>query len=66
MIALDQLNFVGYNISDGEIKPNMEKVKAIQNAKPPKTEKQVRSFLGMVWISSKIYSKFFAVSSFTY
>ena len=40
------------------IKPQLEKVKAISELKPPKTEKGVRGFLGMIGHYSKFILRF--------
>lgn len=58
MLAFNQLDFVGHQISQGQINPNPEKVKAIHEASPPKTKKQVRAFLGMVGYYRKFIPNF--------
>ena len=46
--AKETLDYLGYTISQKGIKPITKKVEAILNIAPPKTRKQLRSFLGMV------------------
>ena len=46
--AKETLDYLGYTISQKGIKPITKKVEAILNIAPPKTHKQLRSFLGMV------------------
>ena len=42
-----QLNYLGHIISDDGISVDSDKVAAVQNMQPPKTIRDVRSFLGM-------------------
>lgn len=42
------MEFLGYEVGNGELKPVADKVKVIIEAKRPETKKQVRSFLGMI------------------
>ena len=46
--AKETLDYLGYTISQKGIKPIAKKVDAILNIAPPKTRRQLRSFLGMV------------------
>ncbi|KAL4001114.1 caldesmon [Sarotherodon galilaeus] len=46
--AQEEVKYLGYIVGHGQIKPQVEKVKAIQTIPRPKTKKQVRSFLGLV------------------
>ena len=48
LFAKTELDYLGYTISQKGIKPIAKKVDAIRNIAPPKTRKQLRSFLGMV------------------
>ena len=43
-----ELEYLGYWITRKGIQPVAKKVQAIQNLQPPKTKKQLRSFIGMV------------------
>ena len=52
--AMDQITFLGNIISKGTIRPDMEKVKAVYQLAPPKTRKQLQSFLG----STGYYNRF--------
>ncbi|KAI2655654.1 Retrovirus-related Pol polyprotein from transposon 17.6 [Labeo rohita] len=42
-----EVKYLGYLLGHGQIKPQVEKLKAIQNIPQPQTKKQVRSFLGL-------------------
>ena len=42
-----ELEYLGYLINREGVRPSMKKVEAIRNIAPPKTRKQVRSFIGM-------------------
>ena len=44
----EQLDYLGYTISKKGISPITKKVDAIRKIAPPKTRRQLRSFLGMV------------------
>lgn len=46
--AQEEVKYLGYLVGHGQIKPQVEKVKAIQLIPGPLTKKQVRSFLGLV------------------
>ena len=46
--ARESLEYLGYNISRKGISPITKKVDAIRQIAPPKTKRQLRSFLGMV------------------
>ena len=41
------IDFIGHAISDGYVTPNTENIAKIRDAQPPKTKKQVQSFLGL-------------------
>lgn len=42
------MRYLGYLLGHGQIRPQVEKLKAIQNIARPQTKKQVRSFLGLI------------------
>jgi hypothetical protein len=44
----EELEYLGYWITQDGIKPLSRKVEAISNLAPPKTRKQVRAFVGMI------------------
>ena len=44
----NELEYLGYLINNEGVRPTMKKVEAISNIAPPKTRKQLRSFIGMV------------------
>lgn len=46
--AREELEYLGYWITQDGIKPLSKKVEAINNIAPPTTRKQVRTFIGMV------------------
>ena len=43
-----RIKILGHIIQSGECQPDPEKIEGIMNCPPPKTKKQLRSFLGMV------------------
>lgn len=46
--AKTEVKYLEYLIGYGQIKPQVEKLKCIQNIQRPQTKKQVRSFLGLI------------------
>jgi transposase InsO family protein len=46
--AKDELDYLGFKITRNGIMPLPDKVQAIQNIAPPKTKKQLRSFIGII------------------
>ena len=48
IFASDEIEYLGYVLTRDGIKPQEEKVKAILAIEPPKSVKQLRTFLGMV------------------
>ena len=52
--AMTEINFVGHVVSKGTIKPDPEKLKAIQDYPEPKDVTQLKSFLGL----SNYYRRF--------
>ncbi|KAL3997082.1 hypothetical protein ACER0C_009738 [Sarotherodon galilaeus] len=46
--ARQETHYLGYQVGRGEVRPQMDKVEAIQNFPRPRTKKEVRSFLGLV------------------
>ncbi|KAG2469484.1 POL3 protein, partial [Polypterus senegalus] len=48
VLCKDEVQYLGYTIGGGIIRPQVDKVAAIQNRLQPATKRQVRSFLGLV------------------
>jgi hypothetical protein len=46
--AVEQFEYLGYWVTREGIQPQKKKVDAILKTLPPRTKKQVRSFLGMI------------------
>lgn len=46
--AKEEVSYLGHLIGKGEIKPQVEKVKAVEIIPRPETKKQLRSFLGLI------------------
>ena len=53
-----ELHYLGHLITTDGIKPQLEKVEAILDLKPPTTQKGVREFLGMVGYYRKFINRF--------
>ena len=45
--AYQQVTYLGHVIGNGEIRPNLDQIQAVQNFPKPQTKKDVRSFLGL-------------------
>ena len=52
-----QLHYLGHLLTTDGVKPQLEKIKAISEMKPPKNQKGVREFLGMVGYYRKFISR---------
>jgi len=46
-MGLARIKFLGFQIENGELKPDPEKVSAIERLLPPQTRTELRSFLGL-------------------
>jgi len=57
-LSLEQIEFFGFNFTKDGIKPTKDKVKAIQDCKPPESKEAVRSFLGMTGYLSKFLPRY--------
>ena len=53
-----ELQYLGHLLTTDGVKPQLEKIKAISEMKPPKNQKGVREFLGMVGYYRKFISRF--------
>ena len=53
-----ELHYLGHLLATDGVKPQLEKIKAISEMKPPKNQKGVREFLGMVGYYRRFISRF--------
>jgi hypothetical protein len=44
---MEQIEFLGHTITKDDIRPNIDKIRAIVNMPPPNTKSKVKSFLGL-------------------
>lgn len=58
-----ELLFLGHIISERGIEPNPEKVKAVKEFKLPKTEKEIKSFLGLTGFYRKMIPNYAKIAS---
>ncbi|GFS03067.1 retrovirus-related Pol polyprotein from transposon 297, partial [Elysia marginata] len=58
-----EVEFLGHQIGSGKLSPSASKVEAIENAEPPRTKKQLRSFLGLAGFYRRYVPNFSAIVS---
>ena len=54
---MNRTKWLGHEIDDNGIKPNEEKIEAIQKLNPPKNTKELKSFLGAIQYMAKFLPK---------
>lgn len=57
-LGMEEARYLGYVVGRGEIKPQLNKVEAIQNWPRPLTKKQVKAFLGIVGYYRRFVPRF--------
>lgn len=57
-----ETEFLGHVITPDGIRPNQKKIEAIQNFKLPSTQKEIKSFLGLVGYYRKFIDSFAAIT----
>ncbi|KAG1929738.1 gag-pol fusion protein [Pimephales promelas] len=55
--------YLGYLLGNGQLKPQVSKVEAIHRSPPPRTKKEVRSFLGLVGWYRRFIPEFASVAT---
>ena len=63
MFGFEEIEFLAHIVGKGEVRPLQEKVEAINNIPPPKTKKQIRSFIGMIGFYRKFIHHFAEISA---
>ena len=58
LFFVKQLDFVGYTLADGVLKPQTSKIKSVRDAQIPKTKKDLRSFIGLINFNRKWIKNF--------
>ena len=54
---MNRIKWLGHEIDENGIKPNEEKIEAIQKLKPPENTKELKSFLGAIQYMAKFLPK---------
>lgn len=62
-LGFTQLDYLGYTIGEGKIRPQLKKVEAIQKAVQPQMKKQLRQFLGMAGYYSRFIPHYAAIAT---
>ena len=57
-LVRSEVKYLGYVIGGGEIRPQLDKIAAVQSCPPPKTKRQVRQFLGLTGWYRRYIDKF--------
>ena len=62
-VACQSLQFLGHVVGNGTLQPQCNKITQIKDAKPPRTKKELRSFLGFVGYYRRFIPNFAALAS---
>ncbi|GBL96111.1 Transposon Tf2-6 polyprotein [Araneus ventricosus] len=54
----DQITYLGHTVREGQVYPDKKNLDSIREALPPKTKRQVRSFLGLTGFYRKFIPKY--------
>jgi hypothetical protein len=61
-LGAKEVPFLGHLVKEGEMRPEQDKVDRIQEAAPPTTKKELRSFLGLIGFYRKFVPNFAEVA----
>jgi archaeosine-15-forming tRNA-guanine transglycosylase len=61
-VGFKELSFLGHEIAEGTIRPEEGKIQKILEAKPPRTKKELRAFLGLAGYYRKFVPDFATVA----
>ncbi|GBN48694.1 Retrovirus-related Pol polyprotein from transposon 17.6 [Araneus ventricosus] len=58
----DQITYLGHTVREGQVYPDKKNLDSIREALPPKTKRQVRSFLGLTGFYRKFIPKYYEIA----
>ena len=60
--GVEEIEFYGHKFTKDGLKPNPEKIRAVKESGPPKSNEAVRSFLGMTGCLSKFIPRYVSLT----
>ena len=61
-VAFNEVTYLGHTVGNGQIKPTVNKIEAVENFLHPVTKKNVRAFLGLTGYYRKFIPHYATIS----